>query len=187
MFGIQYAPIIPGLEIDGQPAPYPVVNERAIRATAGIMFVIGLSTFLYVQLTRDFTPMYFVVPLFALDFFLKSVFTPRWSIFGFFGRLIVRGQRPEWVGAIQKRFAWSIGLVMALTVLTITVGFGIRGVLPMAFCGVCLTFMWLESSAGICAGCRIYSWLLARGIISMPEYRPACPGGVCSLSKINSD
>jgi hypothetical protein len=26
--------IIPGLKINGKPAPYPVLNERAIRATA---------------------------------------------------------------------------------------------------------------------------------------------------------
>ncbi len=36
--------IIPDLQIHGAPAPYPVLNERAIRATAWLMFAIGIST-----------------------------------------------------------------------------------------------------------------------------------------------
>lgn len=78
---INYAPIIENLTIDGKPAPYPVVNERAVRATAGIMFLIGISTFWYVRLTKDYAPINIVVPLFWLDFFIKAVVTPRWSFF----------------------------------------------------------------------------------------------------------
>ncbi len=77
---IQYAKTIPNLEIDGKPAPYPVVNERSVRATAGVMFVIGCSAFWYIRVTGDYTPMMIVVPLFWLDFLLKAVFTPSWSI-----------------------------------------------------------------------------------------------------------
>ena len=40
-----YGKIIPDLTIEGKPAPYPVVNEREIRAAAGIMFLIGVITF----------------------------------------------------------------------------------------------------------------------------------------------
>jgi len=38
MYKKEIGQIIPGLEIAGKPAPYGVLNERAIRATAGIMF-----------------------------------------------------------------------------------------------------------------------------------------------------
>lgn len=53
----------------------------------------------------------------------------------------------------------------------------------MTLCGICLVFMWLESAAGICVGCTIYSWLVKRGVISKPDYAPACPGGVCAVKK----
>lgn len=32
---------IPNLMIHGKPAPYPVVNERAVRAGAGMLFALG--------------------------------------------------------------------------------------------------------------------------------------------------
>ena len=77
-----YGTVIPDLVIDGRPAPYGVVNERAVRATAGIMFLIGILTFAYVRATRDYTPLSAVVPLFWLDFLLKTVVGPQASIFG---------------------------------------------------------------------------------------------------------
>ncbi len=180
---VDFAKVIPGLEIDGKPAPYPVVNERAIRATAGLMFVIGFSTFWHIRATGSYDLMYIVVPLFWLDFFLKTVFTPRWSIFGFFGRMFVRGQKPEYVGAIQKRFAWGIGLTLASVMMVVALGMSVRGWIPFAICMTCLFFMWLESACGICVGCKIYALLLKRGWVKTPEYRPACPGGVCSIDK----
>lgn len=178
----EYGKIIPGLEINGKPAPYPVVNERAIRATAGIMFVLGFFTFATIFYTSDYTLMYIIVPLFWLDFFLKAVFDPRYSIFGFFGRLFVRGQKPEYVGAIQKRFAWSLGLALATAMMIIAIALGIRGVAPFAICMTCLLFMWMESALGICVGCKIYSFLLKKGVMKMPEFKPACPGGACSIN-----
>ncbi len=40
-----YGRVIPGLMIHGKPAPYPVLNERAIRAGAGIVFAFGMFSF----------------------------------------------------------------------------------------------------------------------------------------------
>ena len=180
---IDYADIIPGLSIDGKPAPYPVVNERGVRAAAGIMFVLGFMVFSYTLATGDFRLVYFLVPLFWLDFFLKTVFRANWSIFGALGAWVVRRQRPEYVGAIQKRFAWSIGLFMASAMILLAFILGVRGPIPFLSCSICLFFMWMESSFGICVGCKIYQFLLARQIIPQPEHRPACPGGVCSVKK----
>jgi len=176
-----YGQIIEGLTINGQPANYPVVNERAIRATAGIMFLLGITTFLTIVYTRDYTMMYIIVPLFWLDFFLKAVISPKYSIFGLLGKLFVRKQNPEYVGAIQKRFAWSIGLLMASIMIIFAIGLGMRGILPFAVCSTCLAFMWMESALGICAGCKIYGFLIKKQVIKSPEHRPACPGGVCTL------
>lgn len=180
---MNYGEVIPDLKINGEPAPYPVVNERGIRATAGIMFLVGLSTFWYVFLTRDFTPLPYVVGIFWIEFFLKTVFAPKYSIFGLVGDWIVRKQKPEYVGAIQKRFAWFLGLIMATAMFVVAVGFGIRGWAPFLICATCLFFMWFETSCGICVGCKIYTWLIKKGLIKKPEIQPACPGGVCSIKK----
>ena len=176
-----YGRLIDGLTINGKPAPYGVINERGVRAAAGIMFLIGVLTLFYIRTTGNYAPLLVVVPLFWLDFLLKTVFSPHLSMFGFLGELAVRKQRPEWVGAAQKRFAWSIGLALSSAMLIVSVFLQLRGWIPFGICITCLTFMWMESALGICAGCSIYGWLLRAGIIATPQHRPACPGGACDL------
>jgi hypothetical protein len=176
-----YGTIIPHLMINNKPAPYPVVNEREIRGAAGIMFLIGIITFAIVFFTQNFLPLYIVVPIFWVDFFVKTVFQPHYSIFGWIAKFFVHNQTPDYVGAIQKRFAWGIGLFLATLMLVLAIILGVRGWPLFAICSVCLFFMWLESAFGICVGCTIYSWLVKKKIITEPEYKPACAGGVCEI------
>ncbi len=178
-----YGRCIPNLTINGADAPYPVVNEREIRAAAGLMFAVGSATLWYVLWTRDVRPIVYVVPVFWIDFFFKTVFSPSFSIFGLLTGWMVRRQRPEYVGAIQKRFAWGLGLMMATAMMLIAVFMEVRGWLPLLICGTCLLFMWMESALGICVGCKMYGWLLSKKLLPEPEYRPVCPGGVCSIRK----
>lgn len=173
--------IIPGLEIHGQPAPYGVINERAIRATAGIMLVLWMITFFIVFSTKNFSYLYPTVIAFWIQFFITVFFGPKYAPFSLLGRLLVQKQQAEYVGAIQKRFAWALGLLMASSMLIMTLGFGVSWMLPMAICMICLAFMWLESAAGICVGCKIYGFLIEKWIIPKPVYRPACPGWACTL------
>lgn len=178
---MKYGVIIPNLMINNKPAPYAVVNERKVRGSAGIMFLVGVITFATVFFTKNYTPLYIVVPIFWLDFFLKTVFQPHFSIFGRISHLMVKNQEPEYVGAIQKRFAWGIGLALASIMLISAVFLGIRGPLPFTICTICLFFMWLESAFGICVGCSIYSYLIKKGLIKKPDIKPSCPGNVCSI------
>ncbi len=191
-----YGKIIPGLTIDGVPAPYGVVNEREVRAAAGIMFALGFFTLLSVYFERNITLAFWVVLTYWVDFLLKVGLGPEWSIYGRIGALLVRNQRPEYVGAVQKRFAWSIGLVMSSVVLfligkqlyfvaactsTTLTGGTSSCFVPMVLCAVCLVFMWLETALGFCVGCTIYTWLVRKGFIQPTQYAPACPGGVCKV------
>jgi len=179
-----YGKKIENLIIDGKPALYPVFNERQIRAGAGIMFLIGISTMFIVSFTRDYTLLYIVVPTFFIDFLIKVVNGTKYSLIAFIAGLCVRGQRPEFVGAIQKRFAWSIGLFMSFLMIFLVLILGIHSYnIPKLICGTCLIFMWMESSLGICVGCHMYFKLIQIGIIKKPEIFPACPGGACPISK----
>lgn len=177
----QYGQIIPGLLIHGKPAPYPVLNERAIRAGAGIMFALGLFAFFQAFYLREFWYIQIFVVIFFLDFFAKVILGTRFSPISQLAQWIVRAQAPEYVGAVQKRFAWSIGLVLSSTMLLLLFVFGVQGWPNLLICGLCLTFMFMESAFGICVGCKIYNALLAAGIVSMPEHKPACPGNVCAI------
>ena len=193
-----YGTIIPNLEINGRSAPYGVVNEREIRAAAGLMFAIGFFTLFNTYHEQNLWLAFWVVLTFWLDFTCKVFIQPSFSLFGRIGAWLVHRQLPEYVGAIQKRFAWSIGWVMSGMVLVLISRqmFFIKlctssGIfewaspcfLPMFLCAICLLFMWLESAVGFCVGCVLYSGLVKRGILKQEEHAPACPGGVCEIRR----
>jgi len=173
--------VIPNLTINGVPAPYPVVNDRAVRAGAGILFALGFFAFFQAVYVEEFLYIKGLVLFILVDFFIKVVIDPRYSPVSMVASYIVRRQTPEYVGAIQKRFAWSIGLMLAVTMTVLMYGFGIIGLPNLIICGVCLTFMFMESTFGICVGCKMYSFLLTNKLMSAPEHKPACPGNVCSI------
>ena len=149
----------------------PVFNERAIRAGAGITLLLGIAAFA-LALSGNRTFLKILVVVFAVEFLIR-VIKPEYAPFNRLGGLLVINQKPEWSGAEQKRFAWAIGLVLATTMSILIHGFGITGIAPLSICLICLTFMWLESAVGYCAGCHIFKLIGKK-----PQ---ACPGGVCSI------
>lgn len=173
--------IIPNLMIHGKPAPYPVLNERAVRAGAGILFALGFFSFFHAFYLRDFTYIQLLVVLIFVDFFIKVFINPKFAPVSIIASKIVSAQKPEYVGAIQKRFAWSIGLMLSTVMILLVYVFEITGLPNLIICGICLTFMFMESAFGICVGCKLYGLLLKFKIIAEPEYRPACPGNVCAI------
>lgn len=177
---VEFGRVIPGLKINGRDAPYPVLNERDARAGAGLMLAVGAIAFANAFLLKQYVYIDILVLLFLGEFVIRQI-NPYLAPFYALGRLIVRKQEPEWVGAPQKRFAWGLGLLMALTVALLIYGFGMRGYVNLAFCIACLTLMWFESAFGICIGCKSYYGLMKLGVIKEPAVKPACPGGVCSL------
>ncbi len=177
-----YGKIIDNLIIDGKQVTYGVVNERDARAGAGIMLIIGIVTFVITLFLRNFTLLTITILAFSLEFLIR-VINPYFAPFFALGSLIVKKQRPEYSGAIQKRFAWSLGLIMAVSMIFISVIFSIRGIVPFSICSICLMLLWLETSFGICVGCKIYFGLINLGIIKKPQVVPACAGGVCPIDK----
>jgi hypothetical protein len=176
-----YGKEIPGLMIHGKPAPYPVLNERAIRAGAGIIFALGFFAFFQALYLHNFLFLKLLVPFLFFDFLMKTLVGIKFSPMSRLANSIVTKQAPEYVGAVQKRFAWSIGLVLSGTMVLLLHVFEVRGWPNFTICSLCLTFMFMESAFGICVGCKIYNYLLSKGIIATPEHKPACPGNVCSI------
>lgn len=177
----QYGKTIPGLVLHGKPAPYPVLNERAIRAGAGMMFAFGFFAFFQALYLNEYLFLKIAVSLFFFDFLMKVVVGIGFSPVSRLANFIVRGQAPEYVGAIQKRFAWSIGLVLSSIMMLLLFVFDVRGVVNLSICTLCLTFMFFETAFGVCVGCKIYNVLLKSGVLPHPEHKPICPGNTCPV------
>ncbi|MFT4326164.1 MAG: DUF4395 domain-containing protein [Candidatus Woesearchaeota archaeon] len=177
----EFGRIIPGLKIHGKDAPYRVLNERDARAAAGIMFVLGVFAFVNALVLREFLYVYTFVVLFFLEFGIRIFVNPSFAPFYALGSLMVKNQISEYTGAPQKRFAWALGFGLATVMMVGLYAFNIRGLLPLSICMLCLLLLWLESSFGICVGCKMYWFAVKHKMIKEPEHRPACPGGVCKL------
>ena len=169
------------LEINGTPAPYPVVNERAVRATAGLMLIVGSFAFSMAFFMQSYAPIKVITAVFFVDFSLRIAtgLTPL-SPFGVLGSWLVSNQTAEWTGATQKKFAWGIGVAISLIMAVVT-NMNITGALPFTMCMICMVLMWAECALGVCVGCKLYNWFVRLGILREPEYAPACPGSVCEV------
>lgn len=149
-----------------------VLNEREIRAAAGILFLFAFIAFMNVWFLGNFFFMKLFVIGFLVDFIVRLLINPMLSPSMILGRLVTQNQTVEYVGAPQKRFAWMIGLVLAATMFWLVVINNIVGPINMFLCIACLTFLFFESAFGICLGCHVYN-------LFHKEKAQLCPGGVC--------
>jgi len=163
-----FGELVPGIET-------PVFDERAVRASAGILFVIGFFGWMTAFYTGNFQPLRGFGALFLLEMTLRLTVNHRFAPAMALGSLIVRWQRPEWVSATQKRFAWSLGLGIALVGCLGFGWLGFPGTWMLVLCGICLSLLFLEAAMGICVGCELQRLFSKKE----PEM---CPGDRCTYS-----
>jgi hypothetical protein len=118
----------------------PVLNEREIRAAAGILFLMMLISIMTVILKGDFTLLKYAVTIFLTDIMIRVFVNPKFAPTLIIGRLIVRNQTPEYVGAPQKKFAWIIGVVLAVSMFVLLVIVNSYSPITGLICFVCLIF-----------------------------------------------
>jgi len=150
----------------------PVLNEREIRAAAGILFVATFISVMFVTFKNNFLPIKYVLTVFLSDFIIRVFINPKFSPTLIIGRLIVSNQTPEYVGAQQKKFAWVIGVILSATMFILIVIVNSYSIITGVICLVCLVFLFFESAFGICLGCKFYPLLFK-------ERPQRCPGEVC--------
>lgn len=150
----------------------PVLNEREIRASAGILFLATFISLMMIMFKNNFVPIKYVITLFLTDFIIRVFINPKYAPTLIIGRLIVRNQNPEYVGARQKKFAWIIGLVLSFTMFIFMVLVNSYSPITGIVCLICLIFLFFESAFGICLGCIVYKWVYK-------EKAQYCPGEVC--------
>ena len=96
---------------------YGFVNEHEVRISAGITLVMSLISLCLVLLRAEYDiPLVFTSIIIA-DFLLKVIIGPRFAIFGNIVRLFLDKKKTLRVGTVQKRFAWTIGLILSSFVL----------------------------------------------------------------------
>lgn len=166
---IQFGENVPGYEI-------PVLNEREIRAAAGILFLATFLSLMFILFKGNFVPVKYVITFFLTDFLIRVFINPKFSPTLILGRLIVRNQNPEYVGAAQKKFAWIIGVVLSATMFVFFIIVNAYSIITGLICLVCLIFLFAESAFGICLGCKFYP-LFFKGKV---QY---CPGEVCDVKQ----
>lgn len=152
----------------------PVVNEREIRAAAGILFLMMFISIYTAASKGDFLLLKYAIVIFLTDMLIRVFVNPRFSPTLIIGRWIVRNQVPEYVGAKQKKFAWIIGIVMAVIMLVLAVIVNSFSPITGLICMICLVFLFFESAFGICLGCKFYS-------LAYKEKAQYCPGEICDV------
>src|SRR6185369_7083056 len=164
---IQFGENVPGYSI-------PVLNEREIRAAAGIMFLFIYTGLMLIIFTGDFRLVKYIIMLFLLDFLIRVFVNPKFAPTLIIGRLIVSNQVPEYVGAQQKKFAWIIGVFLSASMFVLLIIMNVTGPFTGGVCLLCLIFLFFESVLGICIACKVYRLMYG-------EKAQYCPGEVCDV------
>ena len=154
----------------------PVLNEREIRASSGILFVFALISLQLILFRGNFVLAKYFITLFLIEFLIRLFISPRYAPSLIIGRLIVSRQTPEYVGAPQKKFAWTIGLVLSAIMFFLMVIYNTYSAITGIICLICLIFLFFESAFGICIGCTFYGWIYK-------EKAQYCPGEVCDVTQ----
>ncbi len=161
---------------------YKVLNERAMRASGGLMFLAGLLAFINGFILQNYIVIPFVSGFLMLNFLIGIFINPKFSPTMLIGSLLVQKQKPLYIGAIQKKFAWSMGLTLSslIFILSLYLLNDISFFKPVCMlCLICLTVIFFEVAFGICVGCKFYDLAIGLNLIKKPEEKPNCIGDAC--------
>lgn len=153
-----------------------VLNNREMRATAGIMFLAAFISLILILSVGNFIPVKYVLSVFLIEFSTRLFIAPKFAPLLIIGRFIVGNQNPEYVGATQKKFAWYIGFVISTIMFFLLVVANAYSPITGFACLICLILMFFESAFGICIGCKLY------GIIKKDKAQ-YCPGEICDVKQ----
>ena len=165
-FLTEYGEHVPGYDVT-------VINEREARAAAGLLFMLGMIV-IFVGIGYNHIIVARVYLAFLFIDFTARMISPKYAPSLLIAKFITRNQKPEYVGGLQKRFAWTMGWFISLPMMWWFVLHWDITFYKVMVCVLCLTLMFLEAAFSICVGCMIYKWIVRED----PSH---CPGGVCEV------
>ncbi len=161
---------------------YKVLDERVVRGSAGIMLFLGVIAFINGFVVKNYIVLPYISGILALSFLIAIFVNPKFSPTVFLSWVMVRKQSPLPIGAVQKKFAWSLGLalstgifILSLFLLTDESYFDSVCLL----CLVCIGLLFLETAFGICVGCKLYHLSIKLNLLPPPKENPNCMGDAC--------
>ena len=161
---------------------YKVLDERVVRGSSGIMLFLGVIAFINGFVINNYIVLPYISGILALSFLIAVFVNPKFSPTVFLSWVMVRNQSPLPIGAVQKRFAWSLGLalstaifILSLFLLTDESYFDSVCLL----CLVCIALLFLETAFGICVGCKLYHLSVRLNLLKAPKEKPNCMGDAC--------
>ncbi len=163
---------------------YKVLDERIVRASSGIMFLLGMIAFINGFILNQYLIIPYISGFLMLSFLIAVFVNPKFSPTMFIGYLFVRKQSRLPIGAVQKRFAWSLGLVLSAAIFILSL-FLLKD--PSYFdrvcelCLICLALLFLETAFGICVGCKLYHLAIRMKLLRKPVEKPNCMGDACEV------
>ena len=160
-----------GVEVAGYDTR--VINEREARAAAGILGTLGMIV-AFVAIGFNHTIVARVYIAFMFIDFTARIINTNYSPSLLLGRFFVQNQIPEYVGATQKRFAWTLGWIIFIPMLWWFVINWDINFYKVLLCVLCLLLTFLESAFSICIGCMMYQFITKKDASH-------CPGGVCEI------
>ncbi|MDE0573750.1 DUF4395 domain-containing protein [Demequina sp. B12] len=170
---LDHEPPTIGQWVDG--LTVPVINERAVRASAGILFLAGFSAWMWAMTTGTLRPMQMFGVFFAFEMMTRLFVGTAWTPTLMMGSWLTRRQRPEWVDASSKVLAWRMGLGMALAGCFALGWLGLPAAVALTLCGLCLALLYAETAFGFCLGCA----LAQRFARTKPHH---CAGDTCTYT-----
>jgi len=128
------------------------IDENSARIVAGL---VALGTILGLYFAGSAAR--WIFPLLALDFATRALSRPRWSFLGRYAGWLLRSLKisPRLVDAGPKRFAARVGLIFTLA-LTVLAFLGLSSAVRTVG-AILLLCALLESLAGFCVGCQLWS------------------------------
>lgn len=119
-----------------------VVDERAVRASAGLTMMAAIWVFclaffygLFLPITLFATYSFFD---FVLRVFVGAQYSPTMVISAWISQR-VSNMQAEWVSAMPKRFAWTIGVILS-GIVAFLFWTGNNGLNTQLICAVCVLF-----------------------------------------------
>ena len=163
---------------------YKILDERVMRGSAGIMLLIGFIAFVNGFVIKNYAVLPYLSGFLVLNFVIGIFVNPKFSPTVFISKLMVRKQTPLPIGAIQKRFAWSLGLTLMIAIFLMSLKLvnDASWFEPVCMlCLICLLFLFLETAFGICVGCQLYYLALKLKLMKRPPVLPNCSGNSCDV------
>ena len=164
---------------------YKVLDERVMRGSAGIMLLLAIIASINGFILKEYIVIPFIVGFMMVNFMIGVFINPKFSPTVLLASLMVIKQSELPIGAIQKKFAWTLGLAlttaifsMSLLLQTDVAWFG-----PVCMlCLICISLLYLETAFGICVGCQLYFLGIRVKLIKAPAVAPNCMGDSCETT-----